>query len=134
MNAVQLIRILQFADSVLPVGAFAFSNGVESAIQAGIVRDADTLQSFTRTALQQAAGGDGRAVTAACRALQAGDREVAMGHDWALFNRKLNEEGRNMVVRMGKSWRKWRRPSATNLRWSGGLSRSKPAAPPAPIR
>ncbi|HGM5808328.1 TPA: urease accessory protein UreF [Serratia marcescens] len=102
MNAVQLIRILQFADSVLPVGAFAFSNGVESAIQAGIVRDADTLQSFTRTALQQAAGGDGRAVTAACRALQAGDREAAMGYDWALFNRKLNEEGRNMVVRMGK--------------------------------
>ncbi len=40
MNAIQLIRILQFADSVLPVGAFAFSNGVESAIQAGIVRDA----------------------------------------------------------------------------------------------
>ena len=62
MNAVQLIRILQFADSVLPVGAFAFSNGVESAIQAGIVRDVDTLQSFTCTALQQAAGGDGRAV------------------------------------------------------------------------
>lgn len=70
MNAVQLIRILQFADSVLPVGAFAFSNGVESAIQAGIVHDVDTLKSFTRTALQQAAGGDGRAVAAACRALQ----------------------------------------------------------------
>lgn len=102
MNAVQLIRILQFADSVLPVGAFAFSNGVESAIQAGIVRDADTLQSFTRTALQQAAGGDGRAVVAACRALQADDREAVLGHDWALFNRKLNEEGRSMVVRMGK--------------------------------
>ncbi|HEJ1073141.1 urease accessory protein UreF [Serratia ureilytica] len=102
MNAVQLIRILQFADSVLPVGAFAFSNGVESAIQAGIVRDVDTLQSFTRTALQQAAGGDGRAVVAACRALQGGDREAVIGHDWALFNRKLNEEGRSMVVRMGK--------------------------------
>ncbi|WP_392588018.1 urease accessory protein UreF [Serratia ureilytica] len=95
MNAVQLIRILQFADSVLPVGAFAFSNGVESAIQAGIVRDVDTLKSFTRTALQQAAGGDGRA-------LQGGDREAVIGHDWALFNRKLNEEGRSMVVRMGK--------------------------------
>ncbi len=68
MNAVQLIRILQFADSVLPVGAFAFSNGVESAIQAGIVRDVDTLKSFTRTALQQAAtAGRSRRPAGRCR-------------------------------------------------------------------
>ncbi|CAI2516731.1 urease accessory protein UreF [Serratia ficaria] len=102
MNAVRLIRILQFADSVLPVGAFAFSNGVESAIQAGIVHDAATLQAFTRTALLQAAGGDGRAVVASCRALQNHARETVIDNDWALFNRKLNEESRSMVVRMGK--------------------------------
>lgn len=103
MNTVQLIRILQFADSVLPVGAFAFSCGVESAIQAGIVRDADTLQSFTRSALQQAAGCDARAVAAACRSVRSGEHEAVIEYDWALFNRKLNEEGRTMVVRMGKS-------------------------------
>ncbi len=102
MNSLQLIRILQFADSVLPVGAFAFSNGVESAVQAGIVHDAASLQAFTHTVLQQAAVSDGRAVVAACLALRAGKREVSRACDWALFNRKLNEESRMMVVRMGK--------------------------------
>ncbi len=44
MNASDLIRIMQFGDSVLPVGAFTFSNGVESAIQTGVVRDVPTLK------------------------------------------------------------------------------------------
>ncbi|MCT8353976.1 urease accessory protein UreF, partial [Photorhabdus kayaii] len=43
MNALRLIRIMQFADSVLPVGAFSFSNGLESAIQSKIVYDVATL-------------------------------------------------------------------------------------------
>ena len=42
MNASDLIRIMQFGDSVLPVGAFTFSNGVESAIQTGVVHDVPT--------------------------------------------------------------------------------------------
>ncbi len=33
MEASDLIRIMQFGDSALPIGAFTFSNGVESAIQ-----------------------------------------------------------------------------------------------------
>jgi urease accessory protein len=102
MNDLRLIRMLQFADSVLPVGAFAFSNGVESAIQAGIVHDVASLKDFTHTALLQAAGGDGRAVVAACKALEAGNRDDVISSDWALFNRKLNEESRLMVTRMGK--------------------------------
>jgi urease accessory protein len=102
MNDLRLIRILQFADSTLPVGAFSFSHGVESAIQARIVHDVASLKAFTRTALLQAAGGDGRAVVAACQALAAGERDSLISIDWALFNRKLNEEGRAMVTRMGK--------------------------------
>ncbi|CAM4006684.1 urease accessory protein UreF [Serratia silvae] len=102
MNDLRLIRILQFADSVLPVGAFAFSNGVESAIQAGIVHDVSSLKDFTRTALIQAASGDGRAVIAACKALATGDLDQVTDIDRSLFNRKLNEESRLMVTRMGK--------------------------------
>ena len=44
MKAADLIRIMQFGDSVLPVGAFSFSNGVESAVQTGIVHDVPTLK------------------------------------------------------------------------------------------
>jgi urease accessory protein len=47
-DAAQLLRMLQFGDSMLPVGAFAFSGGLESAIQKGVVRDAATLQAFAR--------------------------------------------------------------------------------------
>ncbi|MCC8463749.1 urease accessory protein UreF [Photorhabdus bodei] len=102
MNALRLIRIMQFADSVLPVGAFSFSNGLESAIQSKIVYDVATLSEFTRTALLQAVSSDGRAVVAACQALNCGQHDAAISHDWAVFNRKLNEESRTMVTRMGK--------------------------------
>jgi len=34
-----LMRVLQFGDSVLPVGAFSFSSGLESAIQHHLVHD-----------------------------------------------------------------------------------------------
>ncbi|SFN05234.1 urease accessory protein [Izhakiella capsodis] len=102
MNALQLIRIMQFGDSMLPVGAFAFSNGIESAIQCGIVSNVDSLRDFTRQALQQAASGDVRAAVSCCRALSQDDRDAVLAHDRALFNRKLNAESRVMVARMGK--------------------------------
>lgn len=102
MKAADLIRIMQFGDSALPVGAFTFSNGVESAIQTGVVHDAETLKGFVRTALKQAASGDGIAVIAAHRAVLAGDNDAILRVDRAVNNRKLNEEARLMATRMGK--------------------------------
>jgi urease accessory protein len=98
----ELLRVLQFGDSVLPVGAFSFSNGLESAVQLGIVRDPDTLREFVRTAVHQAALGDGIALLAAFRAARAGDDAGVDAADRASFNRKLNEELRTMAVRMGR--------------------------------
>ena len=102
MKASELIRILQFADSALPIGAFTFSNGVESAIQTGVVNNVESLKSFVRTALKQAAECDGIAVVAAHRAVLMEDRAELMKIDWAVNNRKLNEEARLMTTRMGK--------------------------------
>ncbi len=102
MNASDLIRIMQFGDSVLPVGAFTFSNGVESAIQTGIVHDVATLKGFVLTALKQAASCDGMGVVVAHRAVVADDRDGIIRADWAVNNRKLNEESRLMATRMGK--------------------------------
>lgn len=45
-NMVHLARLLQFSDSTLPVGSFAFSNGLESAVQTGIVSDGASLKQF----------------------------------------------------------------------------------------
>ena len=98
----EAVRILQFGDSVLPVGAFSFSNGLESAIQHGIVCDRDTLRQFVATATHQAASCDGIAMLTAYRAASAHDLLGIIQADHALFNRKLNEEMRTMTVRMGK--------------------------------
>ena len=53
-NILELMRALQFGDSMLPVGAFSFSNGLESAVQESVVHDLDTLRQFVKTATRQA--------------------------------------------------------------------------------
>ena len=44
MEPLQLIRTLQFTDSFFPVGAFAYSDGLETAACNGQVRDAASLE------------------------------------------------------------------------------------------
>ncbi len=102
LNAIHLIRVMQFGDSVLPVGAFSFSNGIEAAVQKGVIHDVESLKAFVRTSLKQAASCDGIAIVAAHRAVLAGDRDGLLRADWAVHNRKLNEENRLMITRMGK--------------------------------
>lgn len=98
----ELMRVLQFGDSVLPVGAFSFSNGLESAVQQGVVHDIDTLRQFILTATQQAATSDGIGLLQAHRAAATNDVERIERADRAIYNRKLNEEMRTMSVRMGR--------------------------------
>jgi urease accessory protein len=101
-SVIELLRVLQFGDSVLPVGAFSFSGGLESAVQEGLVRDRETLAQFVRTATRQAATGDGIAVVHAHRAAQAAGLPTIVDIDRAVINRKLNEEVRTMTTRMGR--------------------------------
>jgi urease accessory protein len=103
-DASHLVRMLQFGDSMLPVGAFAFSGGLESAIQKRVVTDAATLLAFTRTAVEQAARGDGIAVLVAHRAAAACDLDELARIDAFVYARKLSSENRAMSVRMGKKF------------------------------
>lgn len=98
----ELLHLLQFGDSALPVGGFSFSNGLESAIQQNIVRDPDTLREFVLNAMRQAATGDGVALLCAHRAARAQDMPALVHIDRTTFERKLNEETRLMTVRMGR--------------------------------
>jgi len=93
---------MQLGDSTLPVGSFSFSNGLESAIQQGVVRDGESLRGFIRTATLQAATSDGVALLEAFRAASCGDEGRIRAADHAVLNRKLNEEMRLMSVRMGR--------------------------------
>ena len=54
-DAVKLMRILALSDSAFPVGAFAFSAGLESAVEHRIVTDAASLEAYARQILRQAA-------------------------------------------------------------------------------
>jgi urease accessory protein len=96
--------MLQFGDSMFPIGAFAFSGGLESAVQKRVVTDAVTLEAFVRTAVEQAAMGDGIAVVWAHRAAAAGDVDELVRIDERVHARKLSSETRTMSVRMGKKF------------------------------
>src|SRR5262245_50165760 len=102
--ATRLVRVLQFGDSMFPVGGFNFSCGIESAVQTAVVTDAATLHAFTRTVVEQAARGDGIALIAAHRAAAAGDVDALIGIDAQVYARKLSGEARAMSVRMGKKF------------------------------
>jgi urease accessory protein len=99
-----LARMLQFGDSMFPIGSFAFSGGLESAIQKRVVTDADTLHAFARTAVEQAAAGDGIAVVWAHRAAATGDVAELVRIDERVYARKLSGETRTMSVRTGKKF------------------------------
>jgi len=99
-----LARALQFGDSMFPIGGFAFSGGLESAIQKRVVTDAGTLEAYARTAVEQAALGDGIAVIWAHRAAAAGDLAELVRIDERVYARKLSGETRTMSVRMGKKF------------------------------
>ena len=108
-----LVHLLQFGDSMLPTGAFAFSGALEAAVQKGSVHDAATLQQYVVTALRQCATGDAVGLDHALRRLCADP--VSMGGpvseaaltrlrtiDLALYRRKLPEEFRDMMTRTGR--------------------------------
>jgi urease accessory protein len=99
-----LARLLQFGDSMFPIGGFSFSCGLESAVQTGVVNDRATLHAFARTALEQAARGDGIALIAAHRAAVAADVGALIAIDRQVFARKPSDEVRTMSTRMGRKF------------------------------
>jgi urease accessory protein len=102
--ALRLARMLQFGDSMFPIGGFAFSSGLESAVQKRVVTDAASLEGYARTAVEQAARGDGIAVIHAHRAASAGGLDEVTRIDQLVYARKLSGETRTMSIRMGKKF------------------------------
>lgn len=98
----RLLHVLQFSDSAFPVGTFSFSNGLETASYEGIVKDAATLEEFTRSVVLQAAFSDGVAAILAHRAIAEGDYEGLVNVDRTIMLFKMNAESRMMLQRMGK--------------------------------
>ena len=104
VTATHLARMLQFGDSMLPIGGFSFSGGLESAIQKRVVTDVASLLEFTRTAVEQASRGDGIALVCAHRAALAGDIGELLRIDSRVHARKLSSETRAMATKMGRKF------------------------------
>lgn len=97
-----LARMMQFGDSTLPIGAFAFSNALESAVQKGVVRTVQDLHEYTANVVEQASKGDAIALAWAVRyaATDSWDNLLMVDHE--VHCRRLPEESRLMSTRMGK--------------------------------
>jgi urease accessory protein len=95
---------MQFSDSTLPVGSFAFSNGLESAIQTQIVSSPAGLQEFVELAVRQASRIDGVALLHAHRAAVSGNYDGILIADSELWGRRVGEEQQQMLSRMGKKF------------------------------
>lgn len=46
MNATALLHLLQFASPALPIGGYSYSQGLEAAIEQGLVTDADSARAW----------------------------------------------------------------------------------------
>ena len=135
-SAAPLARMLQFGDSMFPIGGFSFSGGLESAIQ----KRRGDRRGHARTRTRAPRSSRRRAATAsrliaAHRAAAAGDVDALVRIDERVYARKLSDETRTMSVRMGKKFTEMgargdRRAAACRR----GASASTPAPRPGAIR
>ena len=56
MNTLSLLKGLRFVDSFFPSGGYAFSSGLEAAVQGGAVRNAEELSRYVVESLTAGMG------------------------------------------------------------------------------
>jgi urease accessory protein len=103
MDTVALLNGLRFVDSFFPSGGFAYSSGLEAAVQGGVVKNSDQLVDYVDDLLR---GGMARceasAVCVASRAGATGKLAPAIAADRELDSLKLGREGRHASRQMGR--------------------------------
>jgi len=104
MNATGLLHLLQFASPALPIGGYSYSQGLESALEAGLVTDASNARTWMVHYLHEVmAQWDGPLFWRLLKAVQTRDAEaVALWSDCFLASRDTAEL-RAETVQMGYS-------------------------------
>lgn len=103
MNASALLEGLRFVDTFFPSGGYAFSSGLEAAVQGGAVKTSDQLAKYIEDLLR---GGMSRrealATKQANRAASMGSLDAAVSIDRELDSTKLGRESRLASRQMGR--------------------------------
>jgi urease accessory protein len=104
VKANQFVRTLQIADSMFPVGAFAYSDGLEAAVAGGGVYDAASLAGWLDHLLDSVfATCDGPALLKCMRALDKGDWTAIAAIDEELTALKPASAARASSRSIGRS-------------------------------
>jgi len=109
-SSAQLLQILWLASPTLPVGGFSYSEGLESAVEAGLVSDEASAARWLSDQLHLAlARSELPVVAQAIPAWQGGDlARIRQLNDWVLQTRETHEF-RLQTEQMGRSLLEWAR-------------------------
>ena len=103
MDTLSLLHGLRFVDSFFPSGGYAFSSGLEAAVQGGAVRNAEELSRYVDEALTSGIGErEAVAVGLAHDSFVSGILEIALKADRELDAMKLGRESRTASRQMGR--------------------------------
>lgn len=103
MNIRSLLTGLRFVDSFFPSGGYAYSSGLEAAVQGGLIKTADDFSRFVLESLTSGVG-EREAVAAglAHDAFVSGTLDLAVQADDELDAMKSGREGRFASRQMGR--------------------------------
>ncbi|MGH7148058.1 MAG: urease accessory protein UreF [Nitrospiraceae bacterium] len=103
MDTLSLLTGLRFVDSFFPSGGYAFSSGLEAAVQGGLVKSSDDLSRFVAELLTSGIGErEAVAVGLAHDAFVSGILEIGFKADRELEAMKLGRESRRASRQMGR--------------------------------
>jgi len=103
MNTLSLLRGIRFVDSFFPSGGYAFSSGLEAAVQGGVVRNAEDLTRYVVDWLRGGMGSREAVATGLARdAASRGTLSIAVDADRALEAMQLCRETRMASRQMGR--------------------------------
>jgi urease accessory protein len=103
LETLSLLKGLRFVDSFFPSGGFAYSSGLEAAVQGGSVRSADDLSKYVEDLLRNGMGRrEAVAVALAHDAVSKGVLRIALNADRELDAMKTGRESRQASRQMGR--------------------------------
>lgn len=104
MNSAALLHLLQLASPSLPVGAYSYSQGLETAIERGWVTDAESAGRYIASQLEEVlAPWDGAVFWRLMHACRAGDQGAFASWDARYLASRESAELRAETVQMGYS-------------------------------